>query len=98
MKKTEKTRNQAFIWLAGLVFVDRDFVKKVDEGGIDAVLEHCPYKDLTEQEKKSFIQAMSIPSLRAVVQDWWKSYEVARQKGELTRPESGDDPWHPYPY
>jgi len=98
MGKKVKTKNLDFVWLAGLVFVDKDFVKKVDEYGIEKVLQHCPYKDLTEQEKNSFVQAMSVPRLRAIVEEWWKAYDLARTRGELKKPEAGDEPWHPYPY
>ena len=50
-------RHQDMLWLAGQVFLSRDFVTEAEAEGIEAIFAVCPYGDLTEQEKAAFRSA-----------------------------------------
>ncbi len=76
-------KHQDIIWLAGQVFLFRDFVDRAEGKGLDAVMDECPYGDLTEQERQAFKAAFENPRLREVVKQWWTAYDEARQAGEL---------------
>ena len=99
MEKGIQAKHLDLVWLAGLVFTDRDFVKHVDKVGLEEAVKKCPHQDLTRQEMSAFKQAMANPDLRKVVADWWQTYDRVRQSGALVSP-AGDhqDPWAPYPY
>lgn len=75
--------HQDALWLAGQVFLWRDFVKEAEKKGLDEVFEMCPYGDLTEDEKALFAAAFKHPKLRAVVEQWWETYDAARESGAL---------------
>ncbi len=73
--------HQDILWLAGQVFLSRDFLQEADEKGLQAMFEACPYGDLTEQEKATFKSAFEDPKLRKLVKKWWKSYDEEREAG-----------------
>lgn len=75
--------HQDMLWLAGQVFLFRDFVKEVDAKGVDAIFAACPYGDLTEQEKAAFRSAFMDDQLRQVVERWWKVYDEERTAGRV---------------
>jgi hypothetical protein len=70
--------HQDMLWLAGQVFLYRDFVKEAESVGLDAVFATCPYGDLTEQEKAAFRSAFENKELRKVVKQWWEVYDEER--------------------
>ncbi|MBN2393721.1 MAG: hypothetical protein JXR84_23515 [Anaerolineae bacterium] len=70
--------HQDMLWLAGQVFLCRDFVKEVEAEGFETVFATCPYGDLTEQEKAAFRSAFEDKELRKVVKRWWKVYDEER--------------------
>lgn len=70
--------HQDMLWLAGQVFLYRDFVKEVEAVGLDAIFAACPYGDLTEQEKAAFRSAFEDRELQKVVKRWWKVYNEER--------------------
>jgi hypothetical protein len=82
---------QDIIWLAGQVFLSRDFVKTTDERGLETLFAECPYGDLTDEQRAAFRAAFQNPRLRAVVEQWWGAYDRARADGEI--PET--TPWGP---
>ncbi len=87
------SKHQDIAWLSGLVFIDRDFVKRADEEGLDKVFARCPYGDLTESERETFTAAFKHSELREVVATWWKAYDKAREAGEIPQTRA---PWSPY--
>jgi hypothetical protein len=74
---------QDITWLAGQVFLFRDFVKEADEKGLDAVFKECPYGDLTGEQRAAFKAAFHNPRLRKVVEQWWATYDEARAADEI---------------
>ncbi len=83
-------KHQDLTWLAGLVFIKRDFSKEAEEKGLESFFERAPYGDLTEQEKKAFRDGFNNPRLRKIVKKWWEVYDEEREKGEITKAAS---PW-----
>ena len=73
--------HQDILWLAGQVFLARDFVKEVEAVGLDAIFAQCPYGDLTEGEKETFTAAFKDKQLRNIVKRWWKAYDEEREAG-----------------
>lgn len=71
------------IWLAGQVFLWRDFVIEAEEKGLEVVFEKCPYGDLSDDQREAFQAAFNHPELRKVVETWWKTYDAARRAGEI---------------
>lgn len=82
------TGHQDILWLAGQVFLTRDFVQEAKEKGLDAIFAACPYGDLTESEKATFKAAFEDKKLRKVVKKWWKAYDKQRETGIV--PKIGD--------
>lgn len=76
---------QDILWLAGQVFLWRNFVKEADAAGLDEIFKKCPYKDLAPDEKATFEAAFKNPRLRAVVETWWKTYDEERAKGDVPK-------------
>lgn len=77
--------HQDMLWLAGQVFLSRNFVKEVEVNGFDAVFAACPYGDLTEQEKTAFCSAFKNERLRQVVERWWQVYDEEREAGAIPK-------------
>jgi hypothetical protein len=77
--------HQDILWLAGQVFLSRDFVEEIEEKGLEAIFKACPYGDLTEAEKKTFETAFKEKRLRKLVEKWWKTYDEARKEGVVTK-------------
>ena len=77
--------HQDMLWLAGQVFLCRDFVKEVDTEGFEAIFAACPYGDLTEQEKAAFRSAFEDKQLQKVVERWWKVYDEGREAGRIRK-------------
>lgn len=75
--------HQDMLWLAGQVFLCRDFVKEVLTEGFEAIFAACPYGDLTEQEKVAFRSAFEDKPLQEVVERWWKVYDEEREAGRI---------------
>jgi len=82
---------QDIVRLAGLVFLKRDFVKEVDEKGLEAVFQECPYGDLTDEQRAIFEAAFKNPRLREIVEQWWKTYDELRAGGVIP----ASNPWEP---
>ena len=80
--------HQDILWLAGQVFLCRDFVKEAAADGLDAIFKQCPYGDLTEDEKATFKAAFEDMRLRGLVEQWWKTYDKARADGAV--PKAGE--------
>ncbi len=80
---------QDISWLAGQVFLYRDFVENAEEQGLETVFKACPYGDLTEDQKATFEAAFNNPDLREVVKRWWTAYDTARTAGAVPKAE----PW-----
>ena len=74
---------QDVTWLAGQVFLFRNFVKETDEKGLEALFAECPYGDLDGEQRAAFESAFHNPRLRKVVEQWWAAYDEARAGGEL---------------
>ena len=72
-------KNQDIIWLAGQVFLWRDFADKE----LKSVFNECPYGDLTQEQQATFEAAFNHPRLRQVVEEWWAAYDKARDAGEI---------------
>ncbi len=77
--------HQDMLWLAGQVFLSRNFVEEAEEQGLDAVFAACPYGDLTEEEKAAFASAFEDKALRKIVKKWWKTYDEERETGVVTK-------------
>ncbi len=77
--------HQDMLWLAGQVFLSRNFVTEVDAEGLEATFAVCPYGDLTEQEKAAFRSAFKDERLRHVVKQWWKVYDEEREAGAVVK-------------
>ena len=77
------TGHQDILWLAGQVFLFRDFIKEADAQGLEAIFAQCPYGDLTDEEKATFTAAFNDPKLRKVVKKWWKTYDEGRETGAI---------------
>ncbi len=77
--------HQDALWLAGQVFLSRDFVEGAEERGLDAVFAAAPFGDLTEEEKATFAAAFNNPRLREVVKLWWQTYDEERANGTVPR-------------
>jgi hypothetical protein len=75
--------HQDMLWLAGQVFICRDFVSEVEAQGFEAIFAVCPYGDLTAQEKAAFRSAFKDKQLRKVVERWWKAYDEGRGAGAI---------------
>lgn len=73
--------HQDMLWLAGQVFLSRNFVKEVEAEGLEAIFAACPYGDLTEEERAAFRSAFEDKQLRKVVKKWWKAYDEEREAG-----------------
>jgi len=73
--------HQDMLWLAGQVFLSRNFVKEVEAQGLEAVFAACPYGDFTEGEKAAFRSAFEDKQLRKIVKKWWKVYDEERDEG-----------------
>ena len=73
--------HQDILWLAGQVFLSRDFVKEAEASGLDAIFAQCPYGDLTEGEKATFKAAFEDKQLQKIVKRWWKVYDEEREAG-----------------
>jgi hypothetical protein len=74
---------QDIIWLAGRIFLRRDFVEQADEKGLDAIFAECPYGDLDDDQRAAFEAAFHSPRLRKVVEQWWVAYDEAQDAGEV---------------
>ena len=79
------TGHQDALWLAGQVFLSRNFVQEATKKGLDAIFAQCPYGDLTDEEKATFKAAFENKKLRKVVEKWWKSYDEERSSGAIPR-------------
>ncbi len=77
------TGYQGIIWLAGRVFLKRDFVDEYDEKGMDKLFEECPYKDLTEEQRTAFQICFKNSTLRKAVAEWWVAYDEAKEAGQI---------------
>ena len=73
--------HQDILWLAGQVFLSRDFVREAEDKGLAAVFAACPYGDLTEKEKATFAAAFEDKKLQRIVTQWWKAYDEERETG-----------------
>jgi hypothetical protein len=76
---------QDISWLAGQVFLRRNFVKEADEKGLTVIFKACPYGDLTETQKATFEAAFNNSKLRKVVETWWSTYDETRAAGEVPK-------------
>jgi len=74
---------QDVTWLAGQVFLFRNFVKETDEKGLEALFAECPYGDLNDEQRAAFKAAFHNPRLRQVVEQWWATYDKAQDAGEI---------------
>lgn len=79
------TKYQDITWLAGRVFIQRDFVEMVEEKGLDYIFERCPYGDLTEEQKATFKAAFHSSRLREIVKKWWAVYDEEREGGKIPK-------------
>jgi len=77
------TGYQDIIWLAGRVFLKRDFVSEYDDKGLDKLFEECPYGDLTDEQRTAFKMCFTNATLRKAVAEWWVAYDVAKSAGEI---------------
>ena len=77
--------HQDMLWLAGQVFLYRDFVKEVKAAGFETIFAACPYGDLTEEEKAAFRSAFEDKQLQKVVERWWKVYDEEREEGRVRK-------------
>ncbi len=75
---------QDIIWLAGRVFIVRDFVSEADEKGLDEIFPQCPYGDLTDEQKVAFKAAFSNSQLPKMDEQWWSTYDEIREADEIT--------------
>ena len=75
--------HQDILWLAGQVFLSRKFVQEFEEKGAEAIAAVCPYGDLEESELATFEACLKHPKLRALIQEWWETYDKARADGEV---------------
>lgn len=90
----KKEGYKTFTWLAGMIFIDRDFVAHVDEVGLDAAIKECPLgNDMSDEQKASFKAAFNETWLRLVVKLWWIVYDYLRKRGKI--PQAQAAPWRP---
>jgi hypothetical protein len=91
----EKEGYKTFVWLAGMVFADRNFVAHVDEVGLDAVIAECPLgDDMSDEQKAAFSAAFNQAWLRLVVKLWWIIYDYLRKRGKIPGAATAS-PWRP---
>ena len=83
---------QAITWLVGHVFLDKRFVGRLDEEGLDAVLVDCPYDDLSSDQREAFEAMISRWEYRLLLHLFWAIYDYLRWRGVI--PETLD-PWMP---
>lgn len=83
---------QAITWLAGQVFINREFVDEVEGNGFEAIYKECPYDDLTPDQRATFEAAFNKWQLRLLVRVWWVTYDYLRKHGSLPGVKS---PWRP---
>ncbi len=76
--------HEGVLWLAGQVFLSRNFVQEADNMGLDAVFAACPYP-LTDDQKTVFRAAFGSEKLRLVVRDWWLTYDKERDAGVIPK-------------
>lgn len=69
---------QDVTWLAGQVFLWRQFTPSAGQKGLDAMFAQCPYGDLSAQQRATFEAAFNHPRLRRVLELWWRTYDSAR--------------------
>lgn len=74
---------QDAIWLAGQVFLWREFAPAAEQNGLDALFAQCPYGDLSDEQRAAFAAAFQHPGLRQVVELWWRTYDSARASGAV---------------
>ena len=86
---------KTFIWLCGMVLADKGFVKHVDDVGLDAVIDECPFDDdLSDEQRESFEVAFNNKLLRLVVKVYWLVYDYLRNTGKVPSA-STRGPWRP---
>ncbi|HOU14876.1 MAG TPA: hypothetical protein PKZ84_17345 [Anaerolineae bacterium] len=77
--------HQDMLWLAGQVFLSRNFVQEAEAQGLETVFAACPYGDLTEEEKAAFLSAFKNKRLQHVVKSWWHIYDEERESGVVIK-------------
>lgn len=100
MSKRKKTKTkaqfvpgyQAISWLAGQVFIKREFVKVIEEKGFEAIYDECPYDDLTDDQKYTFEDTFNRREMRLLVRIWWIVYDHLRKHGRISATRA---PWRP---
>jgi len=74
---------QDIVWLAGKVFLDRNFIKQIKSNGIDTVYEQCPYGDLSDEQRATFTDTFSRWEMRFLVHIWWMVYDHLRTRDKI---------------
>lgn len=90
--KAKPESYQAITWLAGQVFINREFVDRLEKKGFEAIYKECPYDDLTPDQQITFEAAFNKWTLRLLVKVWWLVYDYLRKYGDLPSVRS---PWRP---
>lgn len=83
-----------FMWLTWKVFVDREFVAKVDKEGLDVIIATCPLgDDMPPKQKIAFEAAFKDRWMRLAVKLWWLVYDFRRKGGHIPQVQAA--PWRP---
>lgn len=83
---------QAITWLAGQVFINREFVDQVENEGFDAIYDKCPHDDLTDDQRRTFEDTFGRWEMRLLVRVWWAVYDYLRKRGKIQATRA---PWRP---
>ena len=86
---------ETIMWLVASVMLKRDFAIKAEVRGLDAVLEDCPYDDLTKEQRVAFEARLADPLAKSIIQVWWNAYDKARASGEQPDATANGDFWMP---
>ncbi len=73
--------------LAGLVFIKRDFAI-LARNDIDTAIKETMglyfSKEPNEDHLRVFVEALAHPRLWEIIKQWWKTYDEARDWGEIS--------------
>jgi hypothetical protein len=83
---------QDITWLAGQVFLEREFVRTIEEQGFEAIYKTCPYGDLTSDQRATFEATFNDWRMRMLVRLWWIAYDYLRRRGKIPGVRG---PWQP---
>ena len=86
---------EAIMWLTSKVFLDREFISRIEEHGFQAIYQECPYHDLTPEQRAAFEAAFSRWELRILVRIWWVIYERLRNRNKIPSASAPEAAWRP---